>query len=253
LNPVDTYLDKLFNDAAFSALLTILSFWYAYYLFKRTPERNRLLIMTMSNRQKALPGETRMVIYTDSNADITASDLLNGECLNIFFDKKIQPVDLVTKFDFFPEGGFNLIKKDENTYQLLFNMIRSHQGIILLASHFSQRFLDTWVDIKILCTIKNFDIRRDDFSDQMVYRAYHAELPALLLSVSPALAITMAFKTLLKPTGLHFPAAYVAVGSLLISMGFIYQYVLYKAGEDKYKIFWDVIKRANRMHTESKQ
>ncbi|HVE60369.1 MAG TPA: hypothetical protein VNA26_01025, partial [Chitinophagaceae bacterium] len=61
-----------------------------------------------------------------------------------------------------------------------FDIIKKGQGIVLIAIHDSKKEDLTWKDIKMSGVLKNFDLTRDDFSDQMISRANSVHIPIFI-------------------------------------------------------------------------
>ena len=206
MNEVEQYFESLFKDPAFGFVLGIASIWYSYYLYKRPLVNNDLCFITMSNYHKKSPRQTEMILLNESDRDITSDDLLIGGCpLLIKFAEDINVMEFRIKKTSKSVGKHGLIKKSVTDYEFKFDIIKKGQGIVFMAIHDSKKHELTWKDIKISGILKNFDLTRDDFSDQMIYRANSVYILISMGCFLVATVFAFSFKTFFAAGNINVP------------------------------------------------
>lgn len=243
MNELQQYFENLFRDPAFGFVLGIASIWYSYYLYKKPLNNNDLCFITMSNYHEKSPRQTEMILLNESNSDVTRDDILEGYPILIKFREDINLIEFIIKREDKSFGSFSLTRKSSTEYELKFDIIKRGQGIVMIAVHDSKKHMDsTWEDINISGVFKNFNLTRDDFSDQMIYRANSTYLPISIGSFLVATVFAFAFKTFFVAGNLTLPFLYLFLGGLIPSFVFVSNYFLSKAGNTRYKTFWKLIK-----------
>ena len=243
MNEFEQYFENLFKDPAFGFVLGIASIWYSYYLYNRPLNNNDLCFITMSNYHKKNPRQTEMVLLNESDRDITRDDILEGYPLLIKFSENIHITEFIIKMKEKSVGSYTLTKKSATDYEFKFDIIKRGQGIVMIAIHDSKKHMDlTWKDISISGTLKNFDLTRDDFSDQMIYRANSVYIPIYIGCFLVATVFAFAFKTFFAAGNINLPYLYIFIWGLILSYFSVADYFLSKVGNTRYKNFWKLIK-----------
>jgi hypothetical protein len=197
----------------------------------------------MSNYHKKSPRQTEMVLLNESDRDITRDDILEGYPILIKFNEDINVTEFIIKRKDKSVGSYSLTKKSATDYEFKFDIIKKGQGIVLKAVHDSKNHMDlTCKDINISGTLKNFDLTRDDFSDQMIYRANSVYIPIYMGCFLVATVFAFAFKTFFAAGNINMPFVYLFMGGLVLSYFFVADYFLSKVGNTRYKTFWKIIK-----------
>lgn len=244
---MELYLEKLFSDPSFGVLLGIVSIWYSYYLSRRPSKTNRLLFISMSNYEKNLPRETKLLIYNDGNSDIVKSDVLIQYPITIKGNGNLNISEVDIKYNSFQQGNFDFRKVKENEFQIDFDIIKQGHGFIILIIHDSKRHMDeTWTDLNISGLLKNFEIERDDFSDQMVHRANSIYLEVFIVLSFVVALVAFFARTLLKPFNFNIPFLYSLMGAFLISVIPVYNFISARVGHNEYKLFWKFLKKSQK-------
>lgn len=251
MNEFEQYLEKLFSDPGFATVLTILSIWYSFYLFKRPKIKNNLLFLTTSYPSKKGLHETFLVIINNGDCDITDKDILEGNPLKITFNENMALENFELKYNSSFQSDIKLISNSNNDYKIQFNIFKIGHGIILSAKHRSKKHIDEmWTDLKVDGVIINFIIVRDDFSSHLLSRNQKAELPSLLMAIIPAILISFSLLAFLRPLHYKLPFQYLFITCFILCFSFFFNYLTNKNGHASYKAYWKLFKRYKR---ESKQ
>ncbi len=201
--------------------------------------------MTKSNWQKKSPRDTTFVLINNSTKDITKDDLLNDSLLKIIFDDNLTVSNFIVTYNSFQKSKFNLLPNSRNEYILDFDIIKKKQAIVLIATHDSKKHMDeTWKDIQVEGILINVEIERDDFSDQMIYRARSIEIEAALGAALLAIFISFSASAFLKPLNINLPYRYLFMGSFFVCFIPVYNYFAGRVGHNDYKEFWRVLKKS---------
>lgn len=245
LNEFELYFENLIKDPGFGVVLAIFSIWYSYYLFKRPQKRNSLCIITMSNYHKKSARQTEIVILNEGTHDITSEDILKEYPITFRFNESLNVSEFIIMNNDKTKGSYRLIKKNATEFDFSFDIIKSGQGIALIATHDSKKHSDlTWQDIKISGILKNVDLKRDDFSDQMVLRASSSNIPIYIGCFIVATVLAFTVKTFIVPTKINIPFVYLFGGGFILSFLFVPDYFLSRVGNTRYKTFWKILKAA---------
>lgn len=197
----------------------------------------------MSNYHKKSPRQTEIVILNEGVDDITTENILKDYPLTFKFNESLILTEFTILSNDRTKGNFNLIRKSAIEYEFSFDIIKSGQGIALIAKHDSKKHMDlTWQDIEISGIFKNIDLKRDDFSDQMVLRASSVNVPILFGCFVVATILAFAVKTFFVPAKIDIPFVYLFGGGLLLSFLFVPDYFLSRVGNTRYKKFWKILK-----------
>lgn len=247
MQDIELFLEKLFYDPSFGVLLGIVSIWYSFYLFRRPSKPNKLLFITMSNHEKLSPRETKLLIYNSGNCDIVKDDVLVNYPITVNGNDNLTISEANVKYNSFQQGNFILKENKENEYQIEFDIIKQGHGFMIFITHDSKKHMDeTWTDINVSGVIKNVEIERDDFSDQMVYRANSIYLEALLAISFVAVLVAFTAKTILNPFNSTIPYSYFLIGGFVVSFLPVYNYISGRVGHNEYKLFWKFLKKAQK-------
>lgn len=244
---MELLLEKLFSDPSFGVLLGIVSIWYSFYLFRRPSKPNKLLFITMSNHEKKSPRETKVLLYNSGNCDILKDDVLVKYPITIKGNENLTISEISVKHQSFQHGNFHLKKIKENEFLIDFDIIKQGHGIMIFITHDSKKHMDTtWTDLNVFGLIKNFEIDRDDFSDQMVYRANSIYFEAFLAISFVAMLVAFTARTLLKPFNTNIPYSYFLIGGFIVSFFPVYNYISGRVGHNEYKLFWKFLKKVQK-------
>ncbi len=184
-----------------------------------------------------------MLLLNESNVDITSEDLLKNNSLVMSFTEDMNLFEFKLKNSNTTFGKYKLLQKSVNQYELYFDVIKSGNVIAMIAHHESKEFIDsTALGIGISGFVKNFDIERDDFSDHMIYRASAANVPIFFGSLIVGTLLAFAVKTLLTAGNIYFSFAYLFIGCFALTLFFVGDYFLARAGNTRYKKFWKLVK-----------
>ena len=201
----------------------------------------------MSNFHKKSPRQTEIVLLNEADLDITKDDVLKNSPLTIRFSEDINVTEFVIKESDKKFGNHSLIKINATDYEFEFDIIKSGQGVVLIAIHDSKKHMDlTYQDIKISGVLKNFNLSRDDFSDQMIRRANSVHIPTYIGCLIVATIFAFTFKTFFTPSKINIPFLYFFIAGLILSYFFVADYFLSKVGNTRYKTFWKFIKASRK-------
>jgi hypothetical protein len=134
-----------------------------------------------------------------------------------------------------------------NKFQFLFDILRHDEGIVMSAKHDSKTFMDAvWQEINIDGVFDDFDLSRDDFSDQMVYRAHMAEIPSMIGAFIMAIVVSMTVNLFFKIGHVTVPFTYLLLGSFIIYYVPAYNCIAGQIGLKEYKKFWKILKASRK-------
>jgi hypothetical protein len=244
---VERYVDIILNSAAFSTLIGIISLLYAYYLYKKTISKSRLLIMSMSNNVEDWPRMTEIVLYNDGHKDLTKRDILPHYPIKFRFKKKLTIDEITIVYNSVGNRGCQLVKSRKNLFKIKFNIIQRKHAIVLKVVHDSKLHMDdTWREFKVQGTIIDMPIEHRDYSDQMVYRANSMMMPFFISSFIAAVLLTYAEKSILDQLSINVPQTYLLMGNFLIVMVQLSKWLLDTVGHREYRLFWKVLKASRK-------
>ncbi len=103
---------------------------------------------------------------------------------------------------------------------------------------------EVWKEFKVTGTVVDVAILRDDFSDQMVYRANSISIPLYLGAFLLAILLTYTERLILNPFSVNVPYVYLLVFNLLLAVIILTTWLLDKVGNREYKIFWKLLKKS---------
>jgi hypothetical protein len=191
--------------------------------------------------------ETKLLIYNDSNSDIVKSDVFTQYPITIKGNEDLNISEVNIKYNSFQQGNFDFRKVKENEFQIDFDIIKQGHGFMIFITHDSKKHMDeTWADLNISGLLKNFEIERDDFSDQMVHRANSIYFEVFIVLSFVVALVAFFARTLIKPFNFNMPFLYSLIGAFLISIIPVYNFISGKVGHNEYKLFWKFLKNIEK-------
>jgi hypothetical protein len=251
MDKVNNYLNLLFNDAAFTTILAIIAIIYAYYLSRKSPKSDRMQLITMSNHEQKHPRETTIVLLNRGHADMVAADILPSHPLLISFDRKLEISDFQVEFISSRSANFSLIRMSDHVFRINVDIIKRQQGVVLKVTHDSKKHMDlVCTEIQLEGIIKNFEIYRDDYSDQLVGRMTFVEKPVYIMTFFVGLFLSFSIKTLLKPVNIVVSPVYTVIICYALAFMPVFNFIAEGLGHNEYRAFWKLIKES-RKHNKS--
>lgn len=247
IDPIEKYIDAILNNTAFATLLGIFSLGYAYYLYQKAKSRSRLLVMSMSNGQREEVRKTEIVVYNDGYKDLTKKDVLKGDSIRFDFNKKLRISEIAFIYKPSKNNKFELIEVKPNKFRVKFEILKKGEAFVLKVMHDSKLHMDdVWKEFKVRGTIIDVAILRDDFSDQMVYRANSINIPLYLGAFILTFVLTYTEKIILLPFSVKVPDFYLLIGNFFLSIIILTTWLLNKVGHREYTLFWKALKKARK-------